>query len=120
VSITYSPFTGRIYAAVSSASGARIEVFAGNASGDAQPVRTIAGSATGLSGNVITGIADSQLSGEIYVLVKQAQFASPSLVEAFARTASGNIAPMRVFTDANSRLPDAEGIALTIVSTGSE
>jgi hypothetical protein len=112
LSITYSPFTGRIYAAVSSASGTRIEVFAGNASGDARPVRTIAGSATGLNGNVITGIADSQISGQIFVLVKAAEFASPASVEVFARLAAGNVAPQRSFTDAQSGLADGEGIAI--------
>jgi hypothetical protein len=113
VSITFSPYTGRIYAAVSSPSGSRIEVFAGNASGDARPVRTIAGSSTGLSGNVMTGIADSQHTGDIYVLVKSAQFQGPAQVEAFARLAAGNVAPLRSFTDAASGLADAEGIAIT-------
>jgi hypothetical protein len=61
----------------------------------------------------MTGIADSQHTGDIYVLVKSAQFQGPAQVEAFARLAAGNVAPLRSFTDAASGLADAEGIAIT-------
>jgi hypothetical protein len=112
LSIAYSALTGRIYVATSTPAGARISVFAGRASGNVRPVRTIAGSRTGLIGKVITGIADSQRTGEIYVLVKSAQFSAPGSVEVFGRLANGNARPLRAFTDSASRFKDAEGIAV--------
>ena len=112
VSVTYSAFTGRIYAAVSTASGTHISVFAGNASGNVAPIRTIAGSRTGLTGEVITGIADSQVTGDIYVMVKAAQFSGPAAVEVFGRLSNGNVSPLRSFTDSSSNFQDAEGIAV--------
>jgi hypothetical protein len=112
VSISFSAYTGKIYAAVSSPAGSRVEVYAGDAKGDARPVQTIAGQATGLTGEVVTGIADSQHTGDIYLLVKAAQFEGPANVEVFARRATGNVAPLRSFTDAASGLADAEGIAI--------
>ena len=113
VSITYSPFTGRIYAAVSGLGPTHISVFAGNAGGDATPVRTIAGPATGLSGQVVTGIADSQVDGSIYAMVKSTQFGGSGAIKVFDRLASGNVAPLRSFTDATTGFADAQGIAIT-------
>jgi hypothetical protein len=112
VSIAYSALTGRLYAAVSTAHGSHISVFAGNANGNAQPVRTISGSRTGLAGKVITGIADSQLNGDIYVMVKAAQFGGPAVVEVFGRLSNGNVPALRSFTDSSSNFHDAEGIAI--------
>lgn len=112
VSITYSAFTGRIYAAVSTSSGTHISVFAGNANGDAQPVRTISGTLTGLTGKVITGIADSQVTGDIYVMVKASQFGGLAVVDVFGRLSGGNVRPLRSFTDVSSDFQDAEGIAV--------
>jgi hypothetical protein len=112
VSIAYSAFTGRIYAAVSTSSGTHISVFAGNAHGDARPVRTISGHRTGLTGKVITGIADSQITGDIYVMVKAAQFGGPAAVEVFGRLSNGNVPALRSFTDSSSHFQDAEGIAV--------
>jgi hypothetical protein len=112
VSMAYSGLTGRIYVAVSTPAGAHISVFAGRASGNVRPVRTITGSRTGLARGVITGIADSQRTGDIYVMVKGAQFFAPGSVEVFARLADGNIRPLRTFTDIVSRFKDAEGIAV--------
>jgi hypothetical protein len=113
VSVTYSPFTGRIYAAVSQGAQTHISVFAGDASGDATPVRTIAGGATGLAGKVITGVAGSQVDGTIYVMLKPTQFSGPAVVAAFDRLASGNAAPRRTFTDSTSSFQSAQGIAIT-------
>ena len=113
VSLTYSPLIGRIYAAVTQGEQTHISVFAGDARGDAAPLRTIVGPATGLAGKVITGIAGSQLDGTIYAMVKSAEFDSPGAVTAFDRLASGNAAPRRTFTDATTGFRHAEGIALT-------
>ena len=112
VSITFSPFTGRIYAAVSSGATTHISVFAGNASGDTRPVRTIEGPATGLAGMFITGIADSQVNGTIYAMVKTSQFGT-GRITAYGRLADGNVAPLRSFTDGGSGFADAAGIAIT-------
>jgi hypothetical protein len=112
VSITFSPFTGRIYAAVSTGATTHISVFAGNASGDARPVRTIEGPATGLAGMAITGIAESQLNGTIYAMVKTSQFGT-GRIYAYGRLADGNVAPLRSFTDPGSGFANAAGIAIS-------
>jgi hypothetical protein len=113
VAVAYSSLTGQIYAAVSTATGGHISVFSGNATGNARPLRTISGSQTGLNGNVVTGIAISQHTGDLFVLAKASQFATPASVEVFGPTASGNVAPVSSFTDASTGLVDGEGIALT-------
>ena len=117
ISITSS--TGRIYAAVSDLAGAatRILVFAGNASGDARPLQTIEGAATGLPGSAITGIAVSPCDGTVYAMVKSNGIFGPMLstgrIEAFARWANGNSPPLRSFTDGATGFADATGIAIT-------
>jgi hypothetical protein len=114
MSITFSPFTGRIYAAVSDGLATRICVFAGNASGDARPVRIIEGPATGLPGMFITGIADSQVDGTIYAMVETSEFGGGTgRISAYDRLANGNVAPLRSFTDSGSLFANAEGIAIT-------
>ena len=112
LSITFSPLTGRIYAAISAGATTRISVFAGNANGDARPVRTIEGPATGLAGMVITGIADSQLDGTIYAMVKTSQFGTGQ-INVYGRLANGNAAPLRSFTDSASGFANAAGITTT-------
>lgn len=112
LSITYSPSNGRIYAAVSDGTSTRISVFAGNASGDSLPIQTIEGPATGLAGNVITGLAVSQSDGTIYAMVKSSQFAAGH-INAYAQLAQGDAAPLRSFTDAGSGFADAAGIAIS-------
>jgi hypothetical protein len=62
---------------------------------------------------VITGIAVSQLTGDIYSMVKASQFAGPAQVEVFDPSANGNATPVRSFTDAASEFPNAQGIALS-------
>jgi hypothetical protein len=111
VSVASSPSTDRIYVAVSAASTTHVSVFAPGANGDAKPLRTIEGSATGLAGNVVTGVAVSQSSGDIFAMVKAAQFGGPAAVEVFGRQANGNEAPLRTFTDRSTGFKEAEGIA---------
>lgn len=115
LAVAYSAFTGRLYVAVSQGQQTRINVYAGNASGDAAPVRVISGPATGLAGKVITGIAGSQVDGTIYVLTKAAPFSSPGSILAFDRLASGNTPPRRTFTDSGTGLADGLGIAVSFV-----
>jgi hypothetical protein len=116
IAVTFSTLTGDIYAAVSTTSGTHISVFAGNANGDTAPLRTISGPSTGLAANVITGIAVSQLTGDIYSMVKPSQFAGPAQVEIFGETAAGDSQPIRTFTDAATTMQNAEGIALGTTS----
>jgi hypothetical protein len=115
MSITFSPLTGRIYAAISDGAATRICVFAGNAAGDARPVRIIEGPATGLPGMFITGIADSQVDGTIYAMAQTSGFAGSGgtgRINAYGRLANGNVAPLRSFTDSGSLFANAEGIAI--------
>jgi hypothetical protein len=112
VVVTYSPYTGQLYVGVSAGAATHISVFAGDANGDARPVRTIAGPSTNLPGGVITGIAVSQVDGAIYAMVKIAQFAAPGYVMVYDRFASGDAAPVRAFTDADTWFADAQGIAI--------
>jgi hypothetical protein len=110
--IAFSRLTGRIYAAVSTGATTHISVFAGNASGDAYPVRTIEGPATGLAGMAITGIAVSPFDGTIYVMVKSSQLGTGSIY-AYSRFANGNVAPLRTFTDSGDGFANAAGIAVS-------
>jgi hypothetical protein len=113
LSIAFSPDAGSIYAAVSGGgTPAHISAFKGGTSGNAAPIQTIEGGATGLQGKVITGIAASQLTGEIYVMVKPTRFAGPAEIEVFDPHANGNVAPLRTFTDAATAFADASGIAI--------
>lgn len=117
VSITFSPLTGLIYAAVSAGPHHQhISVFAGNASGNARPVRTIQGHATGLDHKVITGIAVSARDGAIYVMVKTGSDFSAGRVAVYGRRAHGDAAPLRTFTDHTSHFADALGLAILAVS----
>ncbi len=112
--ITVSPATGSLYVAVSSGQTlTHICVFAENAEGNVKPLRVIEGPATGLTGKVITGIAVSQVTGNIFVMVKSAQFSAPGRIEVFGSQAHGNVAPIRTFTDRVSRFRDALGIAIS-------
>lgn len=112
ISVAYSTYRGQIYAAVNQGGQTHINVYPGTASGDAVPVRVISGPATGLTGQVVTGIAVSQIDGSVYVLAKQTQFGGPGSVLVFDRFANGNAAPARSFTDAASGFGDGLGIAV--------
>ncbi|HLX52269.1 MAG TPA: hypothetical protein VKS82_28405 [Streptosporangiaceae bacterium] len=112
LSVTFSPLTGRIYAAVSDGTGSHIDVFAGLASGDAKPLHQIEGPATKLAGKFLTGIAVSPSNGTIYAMAKNSEF-GPGRIDAYGRTATGNAAPLRSFTDSSSGFKNAEGIAVT-------
>jgi len=113
VSIAFSALTGRIYAAVSDGPHrAHISVFAGNATGNAPPVRTIEGRATGLSGKVIVGMAVSPRDGTIYAMVKTSSDFGPGRIYAYRRYAHGNAAPLRSFTDRTSAFANSLGLAI--------
>jgi hypothetical protein len=114
LSIAFSPFTNRIYAAVSAGALTHISVFAANAAGNAKPVRTIEGPATGLSGKVVTGITDSQCGGTIYAMIHASSSGfDAGSINAYGRFAHGNAHPLRSFTDRHSRFSSAKGLAIT-------
>jgi hypothetical protein len=113
VSIAYSALTGRIYAAVSGPGGVHLSEFAAGASGDATPLATIQGPHTGFTGMVAPGLAVDPITGDIYVMVKKAQFFAPGRVEVFAAKSSGDARPIREFTDSSTRFTNAQGLALS-------
>src|SRR5262249_37187950 len=112
MALTYSKSAGQLYVAVNQATGSHVRVFAGGAAGNTAPSRSIEGPNTGLSGRVVTGIAVSQLTGELYALNKPSQFGGPMQISVFGSAAQGNVAPLRIITDASSPMNDALGIGL--------
>jgi hypothetical protein len=119
VSIDFSTATGELYAAVSgNGLFSHISVFAGGAEGNAAPLRTISGFATGLVGRLITGIAVSPATGDIYVMVRTAEFGGTGRIEVFGASASGDVAPVRTFTSSEpGAFSAAEGIAIGPAAT---
>ena len=114
VVIAFSPLTGEIYAGVTAGTQTRISVFAGNAAGDAKPLRTIEGPATGLAGTSITGITSSQCDGTIYAMVhSSASGFGPGHIDAYGRAARDNSRPVRTFTDSGSSFKNAQGLTIT-------
>ena len=114
--VAFSALTGHLCVGVSAGQQTHVSAFAGDAAGNVAPLRSIEGPATGLAGKVITGIAESQRTGELSVLAKGTQFGAPGQVLVFASSAQGDVAPVRAFTDASSQFVDAAGIALVYES----
>jgi hypothetical protein len=92
------------------ATTATISEFAAGATGNVAPIRTIAGSNTGLSGGngFGFGIALSKASGEIFV-----SNASSNAILGFAATASGNVAPIQTIAGGATGLSVPLGLAVT-------
>jgi hypothetical protein len=61
---------------------------------------------------VVTGIAVSKVDGSLYVLAKQAEFGGAGTVPVFGRSANGDAASTRGFTDAETGFGDGMGIAV--------
>jgi hypothetical protein len=112
LSVAYAPLTRGIVVAVTDGSHTHISVFGRQASGNVTPLRTIEGPGTGLSGAMVTGIAVSPTTGDIYAMVKPAEFSGPSRMEVFSNDATGNTAPLRTFTDRSDKFATAMGIAV--------
>jgi hypothetical protein len=114
LAIAFSRLTGRIYVAVSAGARTHISVFAGSARGDARPLRTIEGPATGLTGGAVTGLAISLCHGTIYAMVHASSSGfGAARIDAYGRSAHGNAHPVRSFTDSHSQFRDSQGIAIT-------
>jgi LPXTG-motif cell wall-anchored protein len=112
VVVTFSSLTQLVYVAVSSGTSSHISAFRWASIGNVAPLRTIQGSATGLAGHVVTGLAVSPTSGDVYAMVKPSLFAGPAHMAVFSRNATGNVAPVRTFTDTASGFANAMGIAI--------
>ena len=84
-----------------------ITVYAKNASGDAAPVRVIAGAKTGL--NWPTGIAVDSDRGDVYVTND-----TTDSILVFGADASGDVAPKRVLKGAKTGLKNPTGLAIDL------
>jgi hypothetical protein len=87
---------------------ATISEFAAGATGNVAPIRTIAGSNTGLNGGGDGGLAVSKTSGEIFVLNN-----GTNAILGFAATASGNVAPIQTIAGSATQLSNPLGLAIT-------
>jgi hypothetical protein len=83
-----------------------ISEFAAGATGNVAPIRTIAGSKTGLNGG--GALAVSKASGEIFVLN-----GSTNAVLGFAASASGNVAPIQTIAGSATQFSTPVGLAVT-------
>lgn len=100
-----------IVAAVDSATSTyRILTFAGTASGNAPPLRSIEGAATNLS--VVNAVAYDPVHETIYV-AEGGYNAVPPNVLVFPRTADGNVAPSRMISGGNTTIGYPIGVAVT-------
>jgi hypothetical protein len=89
---------------------ATISEFAAGATGNVAPIRTIAGSKTGLNGGngFSFGLAVSKTSGEIFV-----SNPGSNAILGFAATASGNVAPIQTIAGSATGLGDPLDLAVT-------
>jgi hypothetical protein len=89
---------------------ATVSEFAAGATGNVAPIRTIAGSSTGLDGanGFSFGLAVSKMSGEIFV-----SNPGSNAILGFAATASGNVAPIQTIAGGATMLSDPLGITVT-------
>jgi hypothetical protein len=89
-----------------------IAVYARTANGYTAPLRTISGDATGIFG--ITDIAVDTANNEIYVANVLHYYSDDYAITVYARTASGNSAPLRTIVGRSTGLNFPGGIALAI------
>jgi hypothetical protein len=89
---------------------ATISEFVAGATGNVTPIRTIAGSNTGLGGGIgfTFGIAVSKASGEIFV-----SNSGSNAILGFAANANGNVAPIQTISGSATRLSNPLGITVT-------
>ena len=99
-------------------SGSSVVVFARTASGSASPLRTITGASTGLKAAV--AVAIDNVNDEI-VVADEGSFSTPNAgaIFVFARTASGNVAPLRTISGASTGLNVPSGVAVSSDLAGS-
>lgn len=110
--LSYSKLTGRLYAGMSGGTpeSSKVLVFDSHANGNAAPIRTISGPATGLR-SFIHGVAGNPVTGEIFVLSRESR--QPGIITVYSQLANGNTAPLRSFTDLSSQFTDSMDIAFS-------
>jgi DNA-binding beta-propeller fold protein YncE len=86
-----------------------INVYGLTANGNVAPIRTIAGSATGM--NTPRGLAVDAVNNELFVV----QVSTPAIA-VYARTANGNVAPLRTIVGAATGLDGPIGISVDTVN----
>lgn len=92
-----------------------ITVYALTASGDAKPVRTISGTSTGLS--LPEAIAVDTVNNEMFVTnFKNTESGLVYFITVYARTANGDVTPIRTISGASTGLQYAQGIAVDTVN----
>jgi hypothetical protein len=89
----------------------RLLTFAGNASGNTPPLRSVEGPAANLSG--VETVAYDPIHETIYV-AEGGYNAIPAYVLAFPRTASGNVAPTRTIAGTATGIGYPTGITVTV------
>jgi DNA-binding beta-propeller fold protein YncE len=109
VGLTVDPVNNELIVANQGGAATSITVYARTANGNASPVRTIAGAATGL--DRAQGLALDTVNGEIFVQNNGAT------ITVYARTANGNAAPLRTLSGAATGFNNnAYGIAVDTVN----
>ncbi len=99
--------TGPLY--VANQAGRSITVYSPGATGNATPLRTIAGSNTGLSGP--NSIA-RDTAGRLYVLNLGLSASSPETLTVYADSATGNAAPVRTIPGIDAGRHNIGGLAV--------
>jgi DNA-binding beta-propeller fold protein YncE len=98
-------------AVANSLSPPSMTVYALTANGNVAPLRTISGAATGLTVNTV-GLAVDTVNNEFFVAIGL----PTNSVLVFARTANGNVAPLRTISGAATGLNSPYGVAVDIVN----
>jgi hypothetical protein len=87
-----------------------VRVYSPDSEGNVSPIATLSGTATGLVGRALRGIAlDSE--GNIYV-VSDGHDTTESNITVFRAGSNGNVKPMAVISGDNTGLSGAIGIAI--------
>ena len=105
--VAYDSIHDEIIVLSSDSTTLRISTFAGTASGDTAPLRSIAGNLTLLE--IAAGVVYDSASATIYVWQGGYNGYLPRVL-AFARTANGDVAPMRVIAGVATTLVQPSGL----------
>ena len=105
--LAYSPQHGELHALVGAAGAYRIVTFAQTASGNVAPLRVIEGPNLGIEN--AGGMTYDAGTDRLYVLSGSYNSPNPALL-AFARTATGNVAPVRRVAGSRTMLAAPTGL----------
>jgi hypothetical protein len=102
--------SGTIYVLTSDKTGyPQINVYAAGANGDARPIRTIGGAATGLDIGVLD---DAVAKGRLYLAQPGSRRRTGGSISVFDADANGNVPPERVVTGPHTRFRTPAGVAV--------